>query len=339
MRSFEQSTCPNCNGVGEPRYVDLQDHLFRAPGRWSMRHCLNRDCGAFWLDPAPTPEDLPVAYREYYTHVAERCNEGRTGFVSKVRSGFVERRLGYTIGASATARRVAMLAGLSEHSQAWLYEYFYLPSRRGGRLFEIGCGSGRQLLAMRAAGWDVQGVDFDPEAVAVARSGGLDVAVGDVRDLDLDASQFDAIVMAHVLEHVFDPIGLLTECNRLLKPGGTLVSITPNGASLGHRIFKRAWRGIEPPRHIVVFTPRALRLACERSGLALDRVDVTARDAANMLLASSRTRAAADGEQIEPPSRNVRIPLVFHGLAFLERLGDWFGLDWGEELILRARKR
>jgi len=304
-----------------------------------MRHCSNATCGAFWLDPAPAFEDLPIAYRGYYTHVAERGNEGRAGLVSKIRSAFVERRLGYAIGATESARRIAMLAGLSERSQAWLYEYFYLPSRHGGRLLEIGCGSGRQLLSMRAAGWDVRGVDFDPEAVAVARDCGLDVAVGDVRDLGLDGSQFDAIVMAHVLEHVYDPIGLLAECNRLLKPGGTLVSITPNGASLGHRVFKSAWRGLEPPRHIVVFTPRALKLACERSGLVLDRVDVTARDAANMLLASSRTRAAADGEQIEPPRRSMRIPVVFHALAFIERVGDWFGFDWGEELILVARKR
>ena len=153
---------------------------------------------------------------------------------------------------------------MPEREQSWLYTYFYLPWVANGRLLEIGCGSGWQLARMQQAGWRTKGLDFDPGAVAAARGRGLDVDVGDVRDLHLEAASFDAIVMAHVLEHVFDPVGLLAECRRLLKPGGRLVSITPNGRSLGHRVYKAAWRGLEPPRHIAVFTKGGLNVACGR---------------------------------------------------------------------------
>jgi 2-polyprenyl-3-methyl-5-hydroxy-6-metoxy-1,4-benzoquinol methylase len=303
-----------------------------------MVHCINPLCGIYWLDPAPTPEDLPVAYRGYYTHSQQDEILRPAGLRSNVRAAFLERRLGYPNRQGPTARLVSHLVALTpERKQSWLYGYFYLPWVVGGRLLEIGCGSGSQLARMKQAGWDTMGVDFDPQAADAARLRGLDVEVGDVRDLNLEGRSFDSVVMAHVLEHVFDPVSLLIECKRLLKPGGRLVSITPNGRSLGHRVYKRSWRGLEPPRHIAVFTPGGLRIACDHAGLAVERLDVTARDAANLLLASARTRVATTDLQIEKPQFGRQPPVALRAVAAVERLGNALGLGWGEELVLTAR--
>src|SRR5690606_4600196 len=71
---------------------------------------------------------------------------------------------------------------------------------------------------------------------------------------------------SHVLEHVYDPSGLLSECYRLLKPGGHLRVVVPNPKSWGHKLFGSRWRGLEPPRHLHLFTPEALRMLSERAG-------------------------------------------------------------------------
>ena len=342
MRNVAQPSCPVCNSDGIETYSALRDRLFGAPGTWRMVRCTNHDCGIYWLDPTPLPEDLPVAYRGYYTHSQPDESLRSARFRLSVRDAFVARRLGYRNRQRTAARVVSRLVPLlPSREQSSLYTYFYLPWVPNGRLLEIGCGSGWQLARMNQAGWETKGVDFDPEAVQAARRRGLDVEVGDVREMGLEAASFDAIVMAHVLEHVFDPVGLLTECKRLLKPGGRLVSITPNGRSLGHRFYKSSWRGLEPPRHIAVFTPNGLRFACRRAGLEIERLDVTARDAANLLLASARTRRAqAHGEvdaQIEKPNFGQRPPLSLQLFATVERLGNALGLGWGEELVLTAR--
>ena len=340
MRKAAQPSCPVCGNSGSEAYPALRDRLFGAPGTWRMVVCGNPACGIYWLDPAPLDEDLPVAYRGYYTHSQPDETLRGDGFRKDVREAFLARRLGYprTIGAGAraTSRLVRLMP---EREQSWLYTYFYLPWVERGRVLEIGCGSGWQLAHMKQAGWDTLGLDFDPAAAAAARGRGLDVRVGDVRDLHLDAGSFDAVVMAHVLEHVFDAVGLLAECRRLLKPGGRLVSITPNARSLGHRFYKSAWRGLEPPRHIAVFTAGGLNVACDRAGLAVERVDVTARDAANLLLASARTRDAVDDAQIEKPKFGKLPPVGLRAIAAIERLGNAFGLGWGEELVLTARHR
>lgn len=79
-------------------------------------------------------------------------------------------------------------------------------------------------------------------------------------------SRFDVITLNHVIEHVSDPIELLRSCYRLLKLGGQLWLQTPNIDSLGSRRYGRHWRGLEPPRHLVLFDPVSLRSALHQAG-------------------------------------------------------------------------
>jgi len=94
---------------------------------------------------------------------------------------------------------------------------------------------------------------------------------GDIRRLDDWASCFDVITLNHVIEHVHDPIAVLRACHRLLKPGGRLWLETPNVDSLGLARFGRNWRGLETPRHLVLFGRRGLRQACMAAGFAMPR--------------------------------------------------------------------
>ncbi len=141
---------------------------------------------------------------------------------------------------------------------------------------------------MRDLGWRVQGVDFDPDAAALARGKGLNVVVGTIESQGYTADSFDAVTLNHVIEHVPNPLGLLRECHRILKPGGRLFLATPNSRSLGHRIFKQSWRGLEPPRHLQVFTPSALR----RLLLEVGFVGVCVQTHASKYVAHHSTRLA-----------------------------------------------
>ena len=70
-----------------------------------------------------------------------------------------------------------------------------------------------------------------------------------------------------MIEHVPDPIATLKECARLLKKGGKLVLATPNQESMSHRTFGKDWRGLEPPRHLHIFSPSSLNRALNQAGL------------------------------------------------------------------------
>jgi SAM-dependent methyltransferase len=143
---------------------------------------------------------------------------------------------------------------------------------------------------------------------------------------------YDAVVMAHVIEHVPDPTALVAEAHRVLQPGGRLVSVTPNARSAGHRAFGRAWRGLEPPRHLHVFTPESLRTVAVRGGFPEPGLRSSARIAA-YLSAQSRKFAQGGSGPDDGPTEAV-------DRAFQKAERRALSTDpWaGEELILIARK-
>jgi predicted SAM-dependent methyltransferase len=126
------------------------------------------------------------------------------------------------------------------------------------------------LAEMRHAGWDVQGVEPDPNAAAVARANGIAVVNELLEEASFPPASFDAVTMNHVIEHFHDPIEALRISHRLLKPDGVLWIATPNLASRGHSLFGRDWIGLDPPRHLVLFTRSSLAGALAATGFKLE---------------------------------------------------------------------
>src|SRR5581483_444034 len=274
--------CIVCGNCGKYVYECLQDRLFGTPGRWSIRKCEDIDCGTHWLDPRPIDEEIAQIYTNYYTH---DDNEGSTlrsrlknvygdaitAFASRKYDGvtndigFLPRLLSYMLylspGRIADAKARAML----------------LPVRVGRRLLEVGFGSGETLRRLSALGWVAEGVEVDPMVVDRARARGLNVKLGNLRELQYSDGTFDAIVSNHVIEHFSDPSGFLTECYRLLKRGGVVVAYTPNVESFGHRLFRGDWRGLEPPRHLYLFTSRSLRRLAKQAGFSVAQCEGSGR--------------------------------------------------------------
>jgi SAM-dependent methyltransferase len=140
------------------------------------------------------------------------------------------------------------------------------------RLLDVGCGRGEFFLCARQLGWRCYGVEFDGTAAALARQYGGEILGSQVQDLGpAYHGFFDAITVCHVIEHVYDPLELLRLCRRLLRPGGYLWVETPNAESVGYELYGSHWRGLEPPRHLVLFNTLALRMSLERAGFERTR--------------------------------------------------------------------
>ena len=109
---------------------------------------------------------------------------------------------------------------------------------------------------------------------------GLPIQRGSLREYANGPNRFDALTMFHVIEHLHDPLLDLEQAYRLLKKGGLLVVVTPNVASLGHRLFQRDWIHLDPPRHLQIFACQPLAALTERVGLRVEKLFTTVRWAA-----------------------------------------------------------
>ena len=262
--------CPVCGcAQREVLYDDLRDWTFAsAPGVWTLVRC--RDCGAAYLDPRPTPTTIGLAYRRYYTHEVPR-GPLRTLYRRLTRAllDAAHRRYFGTdhgIGDALLAATAQVALRLRRRTGILAAERRHIPPGWRGRLLDVGCGSGDFVAMARAWGFEAVGVDVDPVAVRQAQAKGLDVRLGGVEALDPATERFDGITMSHVLEHVHDPIDGLRRCAALLRPGGWVWIETPNVEAPGHARYGRHWRGLEAPRHLVIWSARALERALRATG-------------------------------------------------------------------------
>jgi SAM-dependent methyltransferase len=98
----------------------------------------------------------------------------------------------------------------------------------GGRILDVGCGTGYYLEEARRE-FDAHGIDFSDTAVRMCQTRGLTTVTKDTLD-DLaaaDAPRFDAIMFLDVIEHMDDDVATLTAARRLLAPGGITIVTVP----------------------------------------------------------------------------------------------------------------
>jgi len=232
-------------------YEGMRDNLFDAPGAWSLVKCTNPACSLLWLNPAPHPDDLPLLYKDYYTH-GDEIGSGALRAARSIHRAIVN----------------CLLAPLGVPIEQRRSHRMFVDREVPGTLLDIGCGDGRFMSVMARRGWRVAGVDFDAEAVARARQlRNLDVEVGTAASQAARGRRYDWVTASHVIEHVAEPGEFLRQCRELLNPSGRIVLRTPNSASFGHRRYGEAWRGLEPPRHLQLFTLSALSACAHQAGL------------------------------------------------------------------------
>lgn len=274
MRSRPVPTCCVCGGPGTLVYHDLPDSVFSAAGLWAFRKCDSGSCGLLWLDPMPLEDDLHLAYEHYYTH-------GDTAYS-------LAHRIGSALYAVATGALLSLVGVPQERRRA---HQMFISEDDPGAILDVGCGSGELLARMRTKGWKATGIDVDAAAVAEAcRKRGVDAHVGVPADLVARGRSFDIVTADHVIEHVINPIEFLGECRRLLRPGGRLILKTPNAQSFGLRRYGGSWRGLEPPRHLHIFTTAALKSCALKAGFTRCELFTSSANA-ERIMAISRTIA------------------------------------------------
>lgn len=328
IRSVDKPKCICCGRRGQQLYSGQRDRLFGAPGYWDIVRCPSLGCGLMWLNPSPLNEDIHLAYKSYYTHTA--TNRDKKSLISLIIMAYQELKFGYKVNPSSRLTRwignfLSYIPFFREHMD---YPFAYFKDIKHGKLLELGVGSGETLEKFVNWGWDAEGLDFDARAVKVCKKTGLRVKQGDIFSQNFDDGAFDAIFSSHVLEHVPDPLALMKESIRILKEGSVFVAVTPNGDSALHRLFKSNWRGLEPPRHLNIFTVNALTSLAKDAGFTRVKVMTSNFSAAGVFFHSIHLATSF--------KKGLTLRLLSNLMRFFLNLYHIIFKMSGEELILIA---
>jgi SAM-dependent methyltransferase len=132
------------------------------------------------------------------------------------------------------------------------YVYAYidaLPDLTGRTVVDVPCGDGRASHRFRQRGAEVIALDLFP---AFMKAPGVTARMADLRQpLPLPDECADYVICQEGIEHLPDPLAVLCEFNRILKPGGALLLTTPSISHARARLSRllvenESWRRMPP---------------------------------------------------------------------------------------------
>jgi SAM-dependent methyltransferase len=171
------------------------------------------------------------------------------------------------------------------------------PFRKANRLLDVGCSAAFFLKMARDRKWDVQGVEVSDFGVKFSTEElKIPVFQGSLQDAHFPDESFDAVFSSHVIEHVGNPVSLLKEMGRILRPGGALITVLPTQfASPACRFFGK-WTGEGPPRHVSYFTKRVFEDRLRQLGFSVhfSRQNVELQKVLSILLRRHDSAGAND---------------------------------------------
>jgi SAM-dependent methyltransferase len=215
------------------------------------------DCGTLWL-PEPPSEIGRYYSGAYYSFNSRPLPGGIKGKIKGLRDRLSVLGLGpFTslVDHFSVNTELVRLRPLFDGSLAKRF-------KASARILAVGCGDGRLLKQLRAAGFtDLTGVD--PFLSEPVHADGLRLLN---TTLDKVQGSFDVVIMYHSLEHMNDPRGVLAQLRSRLAPGGMAQIRIPLARCWAWEEYGPTWVQMDPPRHFTLFSPAGFQRAAERTG-------------------------------------------------------------------------
>jgi 2-polyprenyl-3-methyl-5-hydroxy-6-metoxy-1,4-benzoquinol methylase len=271
-RPTEETACNLC-GASEYDVVATTDRE-----GCPLQTTMCRRCGLVWTNPRPSAEAIDEYYRREYREDYKKSRMPGRRKVLRGMLGALERR-------------------------RWLGRLL----QQGDRVLDAGSGAGELVFLLRAAGFDASGLEPDESFAEFAREVlRVPVETGAVAAAERPERSLDAVTMFHALEHVADPVAVLTRIARWLRPSAVLVVEVPNVEARcqapGHR-FHFA--------HLFAFSPGTLEGVAARAGFAAITVALT-EDGGNIIGTFRRQEAAAEMPDLSRQYQRTRAILDAH---------------------------
>ncbi|MGB2601458.1 MAG: class I SAM-dependent methyltransferase [Candidatus Omnitrophota bacterium] len=151
-----------------------------------------------------------------------------------------------------------------------------------GKMLDIGCGLGSLLGMAERSGWDTAGIEMCPQCAGYAKENKVNIYSCSLDGKKFPDKHFDVVTLVNVLDFTEDPLILLKEVDRILRPGGAVFIRIPNTVvQMKLRVFYQRIGSRVGTKKIgeffnYSFTPKSMRMLLEKVGF----VNVSIRNSA-----------------------------------------------------------
>lgn len=264
--ALERVPCGLCGGEAFRFLFNARDYISGNQGEWPVAQCLG--CGVVLMNPRIPPSRIGSYYPTDYYTVMESPLAVEGGWKRAARDLAAQRLHGYPITVAGSWGERAVGRALLPYTRRWGDTCKIIEPVRGGRVLDVGCGGGFALSEYRHLGWETYGVEVSADSAARARSAGHTVFVGELPDAHHPDEFFDAVTLWDSLEHIHNPLEILREVRRILRPAGKVHIAVPNFGSAYARLFRDVWFMFTAPLHYYHYTAATLSRLLMDAGFA-----------------------------------------------------------------------
>ena len=243
LNRIHHTNCPSCSNTAINKVFDATDHSVTGDV-FEIWEC--KSCSLRFTQDAPDTVSIARYYQSdnYISH-------------SNTSAGIVN-RLYHVV------RKITI------QSKRRIVEKYAATTK--GDLLDVGAGTGVFSASMKNAGWQVTALEPDANARRVAMKE-YNIELIDSNELfHFSASQFDAITLWHVLEHIHSLKEYLSQLKKVVRANGCIIIAVPNYLSFDQTVYKSKWAAYDVPRHLYHFTPTAMKTLLAKHGMRVTDV-------------------------------------------------------------------
>ncbi|WP_326545288.1 class I SAM-dependent methyltransferase [Mycolicibacterium sp. ND9-15] len=256
--------CRLCGSTGPHRTIFVREMMFGTQERFE--YCICATCETLQIVNVLEGEELARHYpQNYYSFNAAQPRLFRwlIGQQDRYRLGMGGRPVGALLTRPLPDGILRVLLGGDVIGM-----FARLPLERDARILDVGCGNGALLDRLAEVGFtNLSGVDpfiaadsETPQGIQLMKAHLIEVT-----------GEFDLIMFNHSLEHVPNPVAMLKAASEKLDAKGICLARTPTTSSEAWTTYAADWVQIDAPRHFVIPSRQAMRMAAESAGLRVEQ--------------------------------------------------------------------
>lgn len=257
MMEFDE-ICTVCKNRYNNKYYKINERMFNFNESFDYLHCSK--CGTLQLKSQI--ENISYYYPKSYggfvtcdqkTSFIENCYHRLAGIILlKLHTGFVRKKI------------------MVNNDYNYLRCLMDIKTNKNSAILDVGCGSGEWLEKLSDIGFkNITGIDlYNVNKLKAKRKWNfISGEIFDIKDI-----KFDIIVFHHSFEHMKDPVKVLTKVKELLNTNGVCIIRIPVMGKYAWKVYKENWVQIDAPRHLYLYTVKAIKYLSRQAGLSLRKV-------------------------------------------------------------------
>ena len=313
--------CKICNTKTRVKYRGLFDTRYGYPGRFSVEECPS--CGFMQSSPQLNNKEILKIYSKYYPR-----KEISQDDLIQQKKEFLEN----------------IDLKLKNKTSC------HLKTQSGNKVLDIGSGTGISLMEIEALGGEAWGIDPDINAERLAKKCNFKFHRGFLYNCPFPKKYFDLITLSQVLEHEPNPLKLIKQCKKYLKPGGRIIASVPNTGSWDRKLLGKKWIHWHIPYHLNHFNKNSFEILMSRCGLKINENETFTPDLWTLLQIASLISKPKEGRknfvwsEKRPKRKGKQSEERPHSVSFYKKIGDFLmgkllinrfldKMGWGEALI------